>query len=184
MAAVEQVEQRHLTVRSGEAVVLADARHRQPPPFGAERIARAIELLLANQQVLPRGQPFLGSHYLRQFSEFERRLGIASNVLAKRLDGFVADGLMELRAAADGSPGTEYILTRKGHELGLVVMALTAWGDHWAAPDGPPIRFEHGACGGPVRTVAECESCGHTPDIAEVTAAPGPGARAEPSLSG
>jgi len=144
--------------------------------------ARALEVVGERWSLLIiRNAAFAG---MTRFSEFERRLGIASNVLAKRLDGFVADGLMELRAAADGSPGTEYILTRKGHELGLVVMALTAWGDRWAAPDGPPIRFEHGACGGPVRPVAECESCGHTPDITEVTAAPGPGARAEPSLSG
>ena len=67
------------------------------------------------------------------FSDFERRLRIAPNILAERLDGFVADGLMERR------DDQEYVLTEKGRELGPVIVALTEWGDRWVAPQGPPI---------------------------------------------
>jgi hypothetical protein len=44
-------------------------------------------------------------------------------------------GLMKPRPTSDGA--NEYVLTRKGRELGLVIMALTAWGDRWAAD---PLR--------------------------------------------
>ena len=117
---------------------------------------------------------------MTRFSEFERRLGVAPNVLAKRLADFVAEGLME---AHDPTPtpdhrGRSYRLTPKGRELGEVVMALTAWGDRWAAPDGPPVRYEHEGCGGTVTTSTLCSACGQHPEVADVVACPGPGATA------
>lgn len=46
-----------------------------------------------------------------RFSQFQKSLGIATNILAKRLEGFVAAGLME-----HGQPGAgeqaEYAPTR------------------------------------------------------------------------
>ena len=69
--------------------------------------------------------------------------GVATNILAKRLDGFVAGG-------PERQGEREYVLTRKGRELGTVIVALTEWGDRWAAPQGPPVLFEHEGCGGPI----------------------------------
>jgi DNA-binding HxlR family transcriptional regulator len=113
---------------------------------------------------------------MTRFSEFERGLGIAPNVLTTRLDGFVAEGLMELRPV-DGSSGTnEYVLTDKGRELGVIVMALTQWGDRWAAPSGPPILLQHRGCGGSVRVTTHCERCGGSPEPDAIDALPGPGA--------
>ncbi|GAB2693082.1 winged helix-turn-helix transcriptional regulator [Nocardia thraciensis] len=111
-----------------------------------------------------------------RFSEFERRLGIAPNILAKRLEGFVADGLMELRSSGNGAAAREYVLTPKGRELGLIIIALTEWGDRWAAPNGAPILFEHRECGGLVHVRTACDRCGRAPDMSEVTAVAGPGA--------
>lgn len=44
--------------------------------------------------------------------------------------------------------GPEYVLTDKGRDLAPALIALTQWGDRWAAPDGPPIRYTHEVCGG------------------------------------
>ncbi len=40
------------------------------------------------------------------------------------------------------------------------LVALTEWGDKWAAPDGPPIHYLHAGCDGAVATAAICERCG------------------------
>ncbi len=116
---------------------------------------------------------------MTRFSEFQRRLGIAPNILAKRLDDFLTNGLMELRPT-DDTPGVhEYLLTPKGRELGLVVIALSEWGDRWAAPNGPPIRYEHDECGGPVHLATTCRTCGDAPAVDNIVAVAGPGATAE-----
>ncbi|MGW1678279.1 winged helix-turn-helix transcriptional regulator [Saccharopolyspora sp. NPDC002376] len=134
--------------------------------------ARALELVGERWSLLIiRNAVFAG---MTRFSEFERRLGVAPNVLAKRLEWFVSTGLMEQRPTSDGA--NEYVLTPKGRELGLVIMALTEWGDRWAAPDGPPIVFQHEECGGSVHVPTKCEACGRSPEIAEIVAVPGPGA--------
>lgn len=109
-----------------------------------------------------------------RFSEFEKSLGIAPNVLTKRLEVFVSDGLMEVEQGDDART-RRYLLTQKGHELAVVVMALTEWGDRWAAPNGPPILFEHNSCGGHVELHTKCAGCGEEPRIDQVLVRPGPG---------
>lgn len=39
------------------------------------------------------------------------------------------------------------------------LIALTEWGDRWAAPHGAPIRYEHIGCGGHVTSHLLCERC-------------------------
>ncbi|MEX1103638.1 MAG: helix-turn-helix domain-containing protein, partial [Dehalococcoidia bacterium] len=79
------------------------------------------------------------------FSQFERSLGIATNILARRLEGFVTAGLMQ-REQPEGSGGqAEYLLTRKGLDLKPVIIALTEWGDRWVRPG--PVVFENEADG-------------------------------------
>lgn len=76
-------------------------------------------------------------HYVR-FSDFQRSLGVATNILAKRLDSLVADGIFKVKNEG-GHP--EYHLTEKGRDLKLVIIALTEWGDRWVAPG--PVDFKH-----------------------------------------
>jgi DNA-binding HxlR family transcriptional regulator len=101
---------------------------------------------------------------MTRFSDFQRSLGVAPNILAARLDRFVEAGLMERH------PGSAYRLTAKGRDLQPVLLALTAWGDTWAAPDGPPIRYAHHTCGGQVHLRTHCTKCGQVPDRSEVIA--------------
>ena len=57
--------------------------------------ARALEVVGERWSLLiMRDALFRG---MTRFSDFQRSLGLASNVLAKRLDGFVENGLMEQR---------------------------------------------------------------------------------------
>ena len=83
-----------------------------------------------------------------RFSQFQKSLGIATNILAKRLEDFVAAGLMEHRQPERPGEQAEYLLTRKGLELKPVIMALTAWGDKWVRPG--PVVFRDGSDGQPV----------------------------------
>ena len=104
--------------------------------------AKSLELVGERWSLLIlRDAMFRGS---TRFSQFQKSLGVATNVLAKRLEGFVAAGLME-RGPADGGEPAEYLLSQKGLELKPVIIALTQWGDRWLQP-GPAV-FEDRADG-------------------------------------
>jgi DNA-binding HxlR family transcriptional regulator len=66
---------------------------------------------------------------IRRFGELQRNLGLAKNLLAARLRELVAEGIMEIVPAADGSAYHEYALTAKGRELFGVIVALRKWGE-------------------------------------------------------
>src|SRR6266566_2028632 len=141
------------------------------PPEGLNcSAARALEVVGERWSLLiMRDALFRG---MTRFSDFQRSLGLASNVLAKRLDGFVENGLMEQRVHPEHPDQQEYVPTDKGRDLKPVVLALTAWGDRWAAPNGPPVTFEHEGCGGKVEAHLLCLKCGRSPDLAHVVAKP------------
>jgi DNA-binding HxlR family transcriptional regulator len=107
---------------------------------------------------------------MTRFSDFQRSLGLAPNILTKRLEDFIAAGIMDARPLGPESEHREYVLTAKGRDLKPVVIALTAWGDRWAAPDGPPVVFEHEGCGGRVEQELRCTACGVSPKLTAVIA--------------
>jgi DNA-binding HxlR family transcriptional regulator len=140
-------------------------------------IARALEVVGERWSLLIiRDALFAG---VTRFNDFQHNLGIATNVLATRLDGFVAAGLMERRAQAELPDQSEYVLTAKGRDLGPALVALTEWGDRWAAPGEPPILYRHRGCGGAVTAQAVCDVCGEVHDPAQVEVQIGPGMPAE-----
>lgn len=117
---------------------------------------------------------------LHRFDELATDLGISRNLLTTRLDHLVGAGVVERHRYQDRPPRHDYRLTPAGRELVPVLMALTAWGDRWAPPEGgPPILFEH-ACGQVVVPTVTCPACHDAIDVDTVTALPGPGGRAAP----
>ncbi|WP_433211212.1 winged helix-turn-helix transcriptional regulator [Microtetraspora malaysiensis] len=135
--------------------------------------ARALEIVGERWSLLIiRNAMFTGA---TRFSEFQRALRIAPNILTSRLQRFVEAGLMETRPQPDAPEVHEYVLTDKGLDLQPVIIALTHWGDRWAAPDGPPIIYRHDGCGGPLHQHLTCDACGATPTSAEVGVLRGPG---------
>ncbi len=109
-----------------------------------------------------------------RFSDFARRLGMARNILAARLESFVEAGIME-RRSSDDSAYDQYFLTDKGRDLAPIIVALTKWGDKWQAPNGPPIIYRHVACGTEVEQYVQCPRCNYNvkPDELGVTRGPG-----------
>jgi len=136
--------------------------------------ARALEIVGERWSLLIiRNAMFAGE---TRFTEFQRHLGIAPNILSNRLDRFVEAGLMQTRSLTGDRETREYVLTSKGLDLQPVILALTEWGDRWAAPEGPPIIYRHDGCGGRVRTHLRCDDCGIALAPTQVTQRPGPGA--------
>jgi DNA-binding HxlR family transcriptional regulator len=125
--------------------------------------ARALEVVGERWSLLAlRNAMFAG---MTRFTEFQRSLGVAPNVLAKRLGSLVDAGLFELRE--DGS----YVLTEKGLDLKPAIIALTEWGDRWARDDmGRPVVYRHLECNGEISLVMTCADCGAPVSSAEVTA--------------
>jgi DNA-binding HxlR family transcriptional regulator len=128
--------------------------------------ARALEVAGERWSLLILRNAAFGG--MTRFSEFEKALRIAPNILAARLERFVEEGLMTV---APGSAGhQEYHLTEKGMDFKPVIVALTQWGDRWAAPDGAPIVYEHEQCGHRLRFGVYCKTCDESVPAKEVTA--------------
>jgi DNA-binding HxlR family transcriptional regulator len=72
----------------------------------------------------------------RRFSEFQKNLGTAKNILAARLRALVAHGIFELQPASDGSSHQEYVLTDKGKDLFPVLVAMRQWADDYLFKTG------------------------------------------------
>ena len=78
---------------------------------------------------------FLGK---RRFSEFQKSLGLAKNILCVRLQKLVSHGVLTTGPASDGSAYQEYRLTEKGRGLYLVLVALRQWGERYLFEKGEP----------------------------------------------
>ncbi len=118
-----------------------------------------------------------------RFEDFARRLGIARNVLAARLDKLVDEGVLERVPYDEARARFDYHLTPKGRGLLPVLTALRQWGDEWVTgPGNEPIAFEHEGCGGRVRASVVCGDCGAPVDARTTRVRPGPGAPADGGL--
>ena len=63
-----------------------------------------------------------------RFDDFRKSLGIAPNILTRRLAALVEDGLLEKRRYSERPPRDEYVLTACGRDYLPVLQALGAWG--------------------------------------------------------
>jgi DNA-binding HxlR family transcriptional regulator len=78
-------------------------------------------------------------HGFTRFDEFQKSLNIAPNVLTRRLSALVDAGLLERRRYSERPPRYEYILTEKGRDFRPVLIAMTAWGNKYFAPEGASV---------------------------------------------
>ncbi|MFD3479024.1 winged helix-turn-helix transcriptional regulator [Streptomyces sp. NPDC058695] len=71
----------------------------------------------------------------RSFTEFQRRTGMARNILTDRLKKLTAHGLLAQRTAPSGRR-QEYVLTDAGCDLFPVILTLRQWGERHAFAPG------------------------------------------------
>jgi len=63
-----------------------------------------------------------------RFDQFRTSLGIAPNILTRRLTALTEDGLLEKRRYSQRPPRDEYVLTEKGRDFLPILAAIGAWG--------------------------------------------------------
>ncbi|WP_151992787.1 winged helix-turn-helix transcriptional regulator [Buttiauxella massiliensis] len=73
---------------------------------------------------------------VRRFSEFQKNLGLAKNILAARLKQLVELGVLEIRPASDGSAYKEYVLTECGRSVFPIIVAMRQWGERYMFEKG------------------------------------------------
>src|ERR1700754_1011877 len=76
---------------------------------------------------------------LTRFDEFQKSLGIAPNILTRRLAALVEAGLLERRRYCERPPRDEYVVTPMGRDFRPVLMALSQWGNRHFAPKGASV---------------------------------------------
>lgn len=120
-------------------------------------VGRAMEVLGERWTLLVLREAFYG---VRRFSDFERAIGCAKNLLSDRLAKLVGHGVLRRDAYRDDGKRErfEYRLTEKGLELFPILIALMQWGDRWLAdPKGPPVEIVHRECGARVHAELRCD---------------------------
>src|SRR5450631_1172308 len=96
-------------------------------------IARSLEHVGPWWSMLILRDAFAG---MTRFDEFQRSLGIAPNMLTRRLGALVEAGMLERRPYRERPPRDEYVLTARGGDFRTVLVALLAFGHrHFAADE-------------------------------------------------
>lgn len=101
-------------------------------------IARSLERVGEWWSILILRDAFAG---LTRFDEFQGSLGIAPNMLTRRLKALTEAGLLERRRYNERPPRYEYLLTARGHDFRPVLIALLAFGNRHFAPEGESITI-------------------------------------------
>jgi DNA-binding HxlR family transcriptional regulator len=113
-------------------------------------IARSLERVGEWWSILILRDALLGA---TRFEQFQKNLGIAPNILTRRLNALVASGLFERHCYNHRPPRDEYRLTERGRDFRTVTWALLAWGNQHLAPEGSSVVIvdrETGAVADPV----------------------------------
>jgi len=96
-------------------------------------IARSLERVGDEWSVLILRDALYG---LTRFDEFQKSLGIAPNILTKRLAALTESGMLERRQYSEHPPRYEYHLTEAGRDFRTVILAMLAWGNRHFAEGG------------------------------------------------
>lgn len=74
-----------------------------------------------------------------RFDDFQKSLGIAPNMLTRRLNGLIEAGFLERRRYSERPPRDEYVLTSRGQDFRPVLWAILAFGNRHFAPEGESV---------------------------------------------
>ena len=136
-------------------------------------IARSLERVGEWWSILILRDASLG---LTRFDEFQESLGIAPNILTRRLKVLVEAGLLERRRYSERPPRDEYVLTQAGRDFRPVLWALLAWGNKHFAPEGASVVIVDSKTGAPADPVLVDRNSGRFLEPPAFRSAAGPAA--------
>jgi DNA-binding HxlR family transcriptional regulator len=113
---------------------------------------------------------------LTRFDQFQESLGIAPNMLTRRLTALVDAGLMQKRRYSERPPRYEYVLTDCGRDFRPVVVAMQAFGNRHFAPEGLSVMMMDAKTGERAEPVLVDKRTGRSIDSPEFIVVPGPAA--------
>ena len=91
-------------------------------------VARSLDALGDWWSILIIREALFGN---RRFGEFQKKLGLARNILTVRLRALVDQGILKMAPASDGTAYQEYVLTPKGRGVFPVLVALRQWSEEF-----------------------------------------------------
>jgi DNA-binding HxlR family transcriptional regulator len=115
-------------------------------------------------------------HGLTRFDQFQKSLGIAPNMLTRRLASLVEDGLLERRRYQEHPPREDYVLTGRGRDFRPVLIALMDWGNKHFAPEGAASLLVDAETGLAAEPMLVDRATGRELDETRFTFAAGPAA--------
>jgi len=115
---------------------------------------------------------------LRRYEDLRTSTGVTNATLSDRLRLLAENELIVRRQYQSGPDRYEYLPTRRGKDLALVIQALAQVGDKWevAGDAGPPLKFVNRKTGRAVKLALVDEKSGETVRFRDVRVEPGPGA--------
>jgi len=118
------------------------------------------------------------SHGLSKFDQFEQSLGVAPNILSKRLAALVEAGFLRRQPYQDRPVRHDYLLTELGRDFVPVLTALMAFGNRHFAIEGMASQMVEAATGLAADPVLVDRRTGLEIDDVRFTVAAGPAAQA------
>jgi DNA-binding HxlR family transcriptional regulator len=115
---------------------------------------------------------------LCRYDDLRKSTSVTHATLSDRLKRLEANGLIERRLYQTGPDRYEYVLTRKGADMILVIQTLAQIGDKWqiAGDKGPPLRFINRNSGRAVKVALVDEKSGEIVSLRDIRPKAGPGA--------
>ncbi|MCW8277413.1 helix-turn-helix transcriptional regulator [Pseudomonas sp. PCH199] len=115
---------------------------------------------------------------LRRYDDLRHSTGITNATLSDRLKALEQNELIERRQYQSRPDRYEYVLTSRGTDTALVLMALAQVGDKWDLGDlgGPPLRFINANTGHGVKLALIDEATGEKVGLRDVRMEEGPAA--------
>lgn len=133
-------------------------------------IARSLSVIGDWWSLLIVREAFFGR---QRFGEFQKALGLAKNILSARLKKLVDAGIMTLEADGSSSAHHRYVLTEKGRDLHVVLVALWQWGEKSCfGPNEIDVAMVDSASGAPLQKLEVKASDGRHIGAQDILIAP------------
>jgi DNA-binding HxlR family transcriptional regulator len=113
---------------------------------------------------------------MTRFDEFQKSLGIAPNMLTRRLVALIEAGLLERHRYSEHPPRDEYLLTERGRDFRHVLLAMLAWGNRHFATEGASVQIVDAASGAVADPILVDRKTGRPLVGPDYVLAPGPAA--------